>query len=120
MIRWTSVRNAALAASGLILLAGCATEAPYVYTDYRYHQRGQVIVCYSPDNATPELVKSLADGVCQQYDRMAKFQLQQPYQCSWTAPTQAIFACVPRPGENPPPIQQHLSPMRHDTPLDPQ
>ena len=101
------------------LLTACTAEAPYLWTDYRYHQRGQVIVCYSDEKATPEQVKALADEVCRQYDRMASLQLQQKYQCSWTAPTQALFACVARPGESPPPIIQHLAPMRHDVPLPP-
>jgi dTDP-4-dehydrorhamnose reductase len=117
-----SRRTAFVAAlAGLIpLVAGCAPEAPYVYTDYRYHQRGQVIVCYSDEKGTPEQVKALADEVCRQYDRVAMLQLQQEYQCSWTAPTQAVFHCMPRPGENPPPIVQHHAPMRHDPALPPE
>jgi len=100
-----------------VLIGGCAADAPYLYSDYRYHQRGSVIVCYSDENTTPEQVKAMADEVCRQYDRVARLQLQQPYQCSWTVPTQALFNCVPRPGENPPPIIRHNAPMRHDPPL---
>lgn len=120
MIRWPTVRSAFLALSGAVLMAGCVSEAPYVFTDYRFHQRGQVIVCYDEKNASPEQVKALADNICAQYDRTSQFQFQQPLQCSWTAPTQVFFTCVARPGEHPAPIQEHLPPMRHDQPLGPQ
>ena len=111
--------SSAVALALALLVAGCAAEKPYVWTDYRYHQRGVVIVCYSDEKATPAQIKALADEVCAQYDRIATLQLQQEYQCSWTAPTQATFPCVPRPGENPPPITPHNAPMRHDLPLPP-
>ena len=100
-------------------LCGCATERPYVFTDYRYHQRGQVIVCYNERDSKPEEVKGLADDICKQYDRMAYLALEQSNQCSWTAPDQAFFFCVPRPGETPAPLVERMSPMRHDPRLPP-
>jgi hypothetical protein len=103
----------------LLGLAACSPEKPYVVTDYRFHQRGIVQVCYDEGAANLEQAQQLVEDVCRQYDRTAKAQLVQPYQCSWRAPVQATFACVPRPGENPGPILLHSAPMRHDTPLPP-
>jgi hypothetical protein len=100
-------------------LGGCAPEEPYVLSDYRFHQRGTVLACYSDDTATVAQAQTLAEGICQQYDRTAKLQLLQPYQCSWSAPTLATFSCAARPGETPAPILLHNAPMRHDTPLAP-
>jgi len=100
-------------------LAACAPEKPYVMSDYRFHQRGTVIACFSEANATIQQAQALADNICLQFDRVAKLQLVQPDQCSWTAPTQAMFSCVARPGENPAPILLHNAPIRHDTPLPP-
>ena len=104
----------------LLLLAGlsaCATEKPYVMSDYRFHQRGVVLACYNEENATLAQTEAVAEEVCHQFDRTAKVQLVQPYQCSWTAPTLVTLSCVARPGENPGPILLHNAPMRHDTPL---
>jgi hypothetical protein len=107
---------AALAALGA--LSSCGTPDPaYVQTDYRYHQRGEVQVCYNDQKATPELVQSMADDICKQYDRRAELWLQQKYQCSWSAPTLATFYCRARPGENPPPLVSKKAPMRHDPSL---
>jgi len=103
----------------LIALAACADEKPYIMSDYRYHQRGVVQACYSEENGTLAQATELAEGICKQFDRTAKLQLLQPYQCSWTAPTLATYSCVPRQGENPTPILLHNAPMRHDTPLPP-
>jgi hypothetical protein len=114
---WPRFLTVAFALSGTLLVAACGAEAPYVFTDYRFHQRGLVIVCFNDATATTADAKKLADETCRQYDRTSRLAFEQAYQCSWTAPTQAIFNCVPRPGENPPPITEHLSPLRHDTPL---
>lgn len=103
----------------LLLLAACAEEKPYVMTDYRYHQRGIVQACFNEENGTLQQATQLAETVCSQFDRTAKLQLLQPYQCSWAAPTLATFSCVARPGETPLPILLHNAPMRHDTPLPP-
>ena len=106
----------------LFVLAGltaCTAEKPYVLSDYRFHQRGIVQACYSEEKSTLADTVALAEEVCHQFDRTAKVQLVQPYQCSWTAPTLVILACVARPGENPGPILLHNAPMRHDTPLPP-
>jgi hypothetical protein len=110
----------AIAFSEAVLLAGCSAEAPYVTTDYRYHQRGTVQVCLNDETATTADAKKLADEICRQYERTSRLSLVQPYQCSWTAPTLVTFACVARPGETPPPFAEHLSPMRHDPTLGPQ
>lgn len=108
----------ALPLLGLVLaLAACETEKPYVTTDYRFHQRGIVVACFNEENATVADAQKVAEEVCRQYDRTAQVQLVQPYQCSWSAPTQVTMSCVARPGENPGPILQHGAPMRHDTPL---
>jgi hypothetical protein len=109
-------RLAPLALSA-VLLAGCATEKPYLYSDYRYHQIGQVIICSSDSNSTPEQVKAMAEEVCNQYDRTAIVATVQKYQCSWTAPTQSTFACAARPGEHPAPIVPRLAPLRRDQQL---
>ncbi|MTJ81785.1 MAG: hypothetical protein F8N37_12305 [Telmatospirillum sp.] len=113
MSRWPFLSAVVVSA----VLSGCAADDPYLFTDYRYHQRGSVVICYNEDTTTLEQVTQMAEEVCRPFDRTAKLQLNQPYQCSWTAPTQAIFFCTPRPGETPPPIQPHLAPMRHDNPL---
>ncbi len=115
---WPRLGTLAVALAGTALMAGCA-EAPYVYTDYRSHQRGSVIVCFNEGTATVKDAKVLADEICKQYERTSQLALVQSYQCSWTAPTQANFACVARPGETPPPFVEHLSPMRHDPSLGP-
>jgi hypothetical protein len=103
----------------LVLLAGCGSDDPYLLSDYRYHQRGRVIVCYDPDTARPEHVQAIAEEVCRGFDRTAHLDLIQPNQCAWTAQSEAMYSCVPRPGETPGPIREHLAPMRHDTPLPP-
>jgi hypothetical protein len=104
---------------GLLLLAGCSTEKPFVLSDYRAHQRGVVQACYSEDKGSLEDTTKLAENICKEFDRTAKLQLLQPYQCTWTAPVMATYSCVPRPGETPAPILLHNAPMRHDTPLPP-
>jgi len=103
----------------LALLSACAEEKPYIMSDYRFHQRGIVLACYSEDHATLEQTVAAAEQICHQFDRTAKVQLVQPYQCSWAAPTLVTLSCVARPGENPGPILLHNAPMRHDTPLAP-
>jgi hypothetical protein len=100
-------------------LAACSPEDPHVLTDYRNHQRGAVAICYNEEKSTIEDVTAMANDICRQYDRVAHLTLLQSYQCSWTTPTQAYFACVPRPGESPPAVTPHLAPMRHDAPLPP-
>ena len=104
----------------ILLLAGlsaCSAEKPYVMSDYRFHQRGVVLACYNEEKATLAQAEAVAEEVCHQFDRTAKVQLVQPYQCSWTAPTLVTLSCVARPGETPGPILLHNAPMRHDTPL---
>ena len=98
---WPRFATLAVALSAAVLVAGCA-EAPYAYTDYRSHQRGSVVVCFNEDTATIKDAKVLADEICRPHDRTSQLTLVQPYQCSWTAPTQVTFVCVARPGETPP------------------
>jgi len=103
---------------GLTLaLTACEAEKPYILSDYRLHQRGVVQACFNEENATVADAVKVAEEVCRQYDRTVAVQLVQPYQCSWSAPTQVTMSCVARPGENPGPVLQHGAPMRHDTPL---
>jgi hypothetical protein len=112
-----SLRPALALPAGLatvLLLSACASEQPYLLTDYRYHQIGQVRVCYSETTADAETVRRMAEDVCAQYDRTAIFQYQQKHQCSWTAPTLAYFRCQPRPGENPAPVLKKNAPLRHE------
>ncbi len=115
---WPRFVPLAAALSAVVLTVGCA-EAPFVMTDYRYHQRGSVSVCFNERTTTVKDAKVLADEICRQYERTSQLSLIQSYQCSWTAPTQASFTCVARPGETPPPFVEHLSPMRHDPSLGP-
>ncbi|MDR3441083.1 hypothetical protein [Telmatospirillum sp.] len=117
MSRWPTISAALSALTAATLLAACGTEAPFVLSDYRQHQRGSVVVCFDDDTSTVAQAMALAEDICRQYDRTAKLHLVQPNQCSWTTPSQATFLCVARPGESPPPISPHLAPMRHDTPL---
>ena len=119
MVLWPTLRTTVLTSAAAVLLGSCAAEAPYVYTDYRFHQRGQVIVCYDDSTTKMTEIKAIADEICRQYDRTSQFVLKQSSQCSWTVPDQAIYTCVPRPGENPPPIIPHMAPMRHDAELPP-
>jgi hypothetical protein len=119
MLHWPTIRALVAILASSMFLAACVAEAPYVYTDYRFHQRGAVIVCYNEDQASPAQVNALAEEICRQYDRTAQFVLQQPFQCSWSAPTQVTYSCVARPGETPGPIIPHRPPMRHDPPLPP-
>jgi len=103
---------------GLTLaLTACEAEKPFILSDYRLHQRGVVQACFNEENATVADAVKVAEEVCRQYDRTVAVQLVQPYQCSWSAPTQVTMTCVARPGENPGPVLQHGAPMRHDTPL---
>lgn len=102
---------------GLLALVACASEKPYILTDYRFHQRGLVQACYDDQTASLQQATQLAEDICVEFDRTAKLQLLQPYQCSWAAPVLATYSCVARPGETPLPILLHNAPMRHDTPL---
>lgn len=113
----TGRRRAPLLALGAVLCLGsCAPEQPYVRSDYLVHQRGQVQVCYNESRANLSQAQTLADEVCREYDRTARFQLQQELQCNWTSPTLAIFACVARPGESPAPLSRQVAPLRRSTP----
>lgn len=119
MSAWLQTGLLAAAAAGTLVVSGCA-EAPYVTSDYRYHQRGIVQICLDEGTAKIGDTKKLAEEICRQYDRTSNETLVQRYQCSWTAPTLVTYTCVARPGETPPPFTEHLSPMRHDTTLGPQ
>jgi len=94
------------------LAAGCGGGTPFVLTDYRNHQKGIVEVCYDPEATTMAQATKLADGICDQYDRMARFQLSQFDQCNWATPDIALFYCVARPGEKPPPLVPQKAPLR--------
>lgn len=116
MSPWSRSGFLVAALTATVMVTGCA-EAPYLYSDYRYHQRGVVYVCINEDTATIADAKKLADEVCRPFDRTSKLTLVQRYQCSWSAPTYITFNCVARPGETPPPFAEHLSPMRHESGL---
>ena len=105
-----AVRTSAIVA--VAVLAGCGGGRPYVLTDFRDHQKGIVEVCY--DRGTTSMVQAtkLADGICDQYDRVASLQLRQNEQCNWATPDIALFYCVARPGEKPPPFVPQKAPLR--------
>ncbi|HLN24819.1 MAG TPA: hypothetical protein VK558_12645 [Patescibacteria group bacterium] len=100
------------------LLSACSPEPPFQLTDYRYAERGIVEFCYSPSISKIADFQGKADEACRPYDRVAKFSMEQPGQCSWTAPNLAIFQCIARPGENPPVPLRKNAPMRHDPAID--
>src|SRR5579862_5222096 len=85
-----------LAASAL---TGCGGGNPYVLTDFHYHQLGRVEVCYDRNKTSIAQAKVLADGVCDEYDRVAQYVLAQNDQCNWRTPDIVLFECVARPGE---------------------
>ena len=93
-------------------VAGCGGGQAYVLSDYRQHQLGKVEVCYDDHKTSLDQARVLADGVCQQYDRMASFQISQRDQCNWRTPDIALFYCVPKPGETPPPLVPQKAPLR--------
>jgi hypothetical protein len=117
MSRWPRLSSVVFALTGLVLLAGCSAKAPYVITDYRYHQRGIVQICFDEKTATVADLKPLSEEICRRIDRTAKIAYVQPYQCSWTTSTLATYLCAARPGETPPPLVDHPAPMRHDPSL---
>ena len=98
-----------------VALTGCG-GAPYVLTDYRSHQKGVVEVCYDRGKAPMTETQKLADGICEQYDRMASLQLGQSFQCNWRTPDIALYYCVARPGEHPPPFVPQVAPLRGNAP----
>lgn len=102
---------AALALLGVVSLGACA-EKPYVNSDYRSNQTGEVQVCFNPENSTPAEVAALAEQTCNRYHRTAKLWLTQRGQCTWTAPDISTFYCAARPGETPPPFIDKKSPLR--------
>jgi hypothetical protein len=109
----TAILNKACAILGLAgMLAGCGGGNPYVLTDYRQHQTGRVEVCYDDQKTSLGQAKALADGICDQYSRVASFQISQRNQCNWRTPDIALFYCVARPGETPPPFVPQKAPLR--------
>ncbi|HVI53338.1 MAG TPA: hypothetical protein VM661_19170 [Candidatus Sulfotelmatobacter sp.] len=102
--------------AGLALLVaaslGACTEKPYVYSDYRMNQQGEVRVCFDPSSSTPEEVAALAEQTCNRYHRTAKLWVTQKSQCTWTTPDISTFYCAARPGETPPPLIDKKSPLR--------
>ena len=101
-----------LAFFALAALAGCGGGAPFVLTDYKSHQSGIVEVCYDDAKTSIADAQKLADGVCKLYERTADFQLAQRNQCTWRTPELALFYCVARPGETPPPFVPQKAPLR--------
>jgi hypothetical protein len=101
----------------VLFLTNCSKDEPFLLSDYRYHEKGQVTICLNNEAGTLEKAKSLAETICTQFDRTSNLDRILPYQCSWFSPTEAIFSCRARPGETPSVVPQKLAPMRHDTPL---
>ncbi|HEY1722731.1 MAG TPA: hypothetical protein VGG27_15915 [Magnetospirillaceae bacterium] len=93
-------------------VASCGGGDPYVLSDYRLHQLGKVEVCYDDHMTSIDQARVLADGICQQYSRMASFELAQRDQCNWRTPDIALFYCVAKPGEKPPPLVPQKAPLR--------
>lgn len=112
-----------------VLLAACGGGAPYstggpspgvigtVGSEYRLHQRGAVMICYDRRTTSRAVIQKMADDICAPYDRIAKYASTLHNQCSMSAPDLASFSCVPRPGENPPPIVIRDNPSRHEVPI---
>lgn len=100
---------------GGLLLTGCAAEKPYYLYDYRYQRQGDVEICFSPSNTTRAELDRMAEESCNKIERTAKFRYMQKSQCSVITPDLALYACVARPGETPPPIIRKRAPLRHDT-----
>ena len=100
----------------LLPILGCSSLArdPYVQSDYLAHSRGQVQVCLDEDRSSLDQAQALAEQVCRRFDRTARFQLTRKYECSVTTPTLALYSCVARPGETPPPLQAEKAPLRHE------
>lgn len=107
---------AGLTLAATTLLTGCAGDPPYAQTDYRYHQQGQVQICYN-SHSTPEQVAAVAEEICNRYKRTAVLWQTQTYQCEWRNPNLATFYCTARPGETPPPVIDKHAPLRHDSPI---
>ena len=101
------------AGAALLTLAGCGGGQPYVLTDFYLHQQGKVEVCYDHTMTPIDKAKALADGVCDRYERVSQYVFAQNDQCNWLTPDIALFICVARPGETPPPFVPQKAPLRH-------
>ena len=106
---------AGLAVLAVTALGGCASDKPYVLSDYLSNQKGEVQICYSSSNSTPQQVAAVAEDVCNRSHRTAKLWLTQPGQCNLATPNISTFYCVARPGETPPPFNTKKAPLRHDS-----
>ena len=106
---------AGLAVLAVTALGGCSSDKPYVLSDYLSNQKGEVQICYSSSNSTPQQVAAVAEDVCNRYHRTAKLWLTQPGQCNLATPNISTFYCVARPGETPPPFNTKKAPLRHDS-----
>jgi hypothetical protein len=102
-------------AVGVAVLSGCGGGRPFVLTDFREHQMGNVEVCYDHRKTTMVEAQTLANGVCDQYDRVAQYTMAQTNQCNWLAPDIALFECVARDGETPLPFVQQKALLRRNS-----
>lgn len=100
----------------VLLPAACSTlpRDPYVRSDYLAHSRGQVQVCLDTGRSSLDQAQALAEAVCRQFDRTAKFQFTRKEECNLLTPTLAVYGCVARPGEHPPPLVPERDPLRHE------
>jgi hypothetical protein len=96
------------------VLAGCGGGSPYVLTDFHNHQLGRVEVCYDHSKTSLAEAQKLADGICDQFERVASYRLDQRNQCNWRTPDIVLFECVARPGETPPPFVPQKAPLRNN------
>lgn len=93
------------ALSAVLLTAGCAAPAPYVYREAEF-DRGSptfatgpvnidsVIICYNKFGTKPEIVANMASAECARFNKKAEFQQQSLDHCPLSTPTAAVYACV--------------------------
>jgi len=93
------------ALSAIVLTAGCAAPAPYVYRVAEFNRElptfakeplniDSVIICYNKFGTKPEIVANMASAECARFNKKAEFQQQSLDYCPLSAPTAAVYACV--------------------------
>ncbi len=91
-------------AAAIAALSGCV-NTPYVDARREAGQREPVgastsdlvAICYSSFAVAPADVAKLADSECGKTGRIAKFDHQDAWACTFVAPDRAFYRCVARP-----------------------